>query len=314
MAGTLADEDPECRQCDPHAGTSSLWQEWVASPDWIETSRHYGEILIGEITLVVDVFDSDETLPPKQQAWGTSLLCPASRGLQSRSLKVASLAQPAAPKTQSVDSRPIVWLVEDDDHVRVALSRMLRNNALDVRAFQSPLSFLSSYSTEQPGCVLLDYCLPELNGAEVQQRLADAMLRVPVIFMSGTAGINDAVGVMRWGAVDFLEKPFSGQTLMERIREAIRKDQKQRASKFHFADLSDRIRRLSPRERQVMSLVVDGLATKKIARRLDVSHKTIEVHRSNITKKMKAESVPHLVRMVTEYRILSTNPEDRAAN
>lgn len=208
---------------------------------------------------------------------------------------------------------PTVWIVEDDDDVRQTLVRLLSRDSWRVEAFSSPLSFFDEFRIDSSGCILIDYCLPEMDGAEVQRRLTELHAYQPVVFMSAHAGIRETSAVMRNGAIDFLEKPFSSSELLTRIEAAVELDSERREDWRRIETTRQRLAGLTPRETEVMGLVVAGLATKNIARKLNISHKTVEVHRSNITKKMCVDSVPDLVRIVTEYRLLvRPNPEHPA--
>lgn len=201
------------------------------------------------------------------------------------------------------NSTGTVWVIEDDQVIRDGISRSLMIYGLEVRAYKDSESFLDEYDPEQPGCLVIDYWLPEMNGGELYSELQSQGISIPAIFMSGSVRIKDVVQVMRLGAVDFLEKPFTLDSLYEKVLIAIEADRRLRTDGSRLVSVKDRIDSLTPREKEVMDLVVEGYQTKMIARRLDISHKTVEVHRSNITKRMKVKSVVDLVRLVTEFRL-----------
>ncbi|MFG0253808.1 MAG: response regulator transcription factor, partial [Rhodopirellula sp. JB053] len=170
-------------------------------------------------------------------------------------------------------------------------------------------AFLDQYCDGGPGCLVLDLSLAGMSGHALQEAMVERDIRIPILFMSGNAGIQDATKSLRLGAVDFLEKPLDITQLKQRVADAIEADRVSRGRQSRLDEIGHLIEGLSPREREIMYLVVDGLATKNIASRLDISPKTVEVHRSKITKRMKVESVAQLVAMVTEHRLaVEANP------
>lgn len=196
-----------------------------------------------------------------------------------------------------------VWVVEDEEETRRWICVSLARLGLDVESFVAPESFLENFDHSRPGCLIIDYCLPGKNGAELYAELQSQGIAIPAIFISGVARIRDVAKVMRLGALDFLEKPLSMDLLFEKVRLALKADQRIRIDGTQYISVRDRLASLTPREKEIMDLVVDGLPSKTIARRLDISHKTVEVHRSNITKRMNVRCVAELVKLVTEYRV-----------
>ena len=198
---------------------------------------------------------------------------------------------------------PTVLVVEDDRVMRESLVWLLETAELNVEAYGSPDELLERYDPDQPGCLVLDLQLGKMTGLELWRRLQERGCRHPFIIISGQGDIGAAVQSMHDGAVDFLEKPFDRQLFLGRVRQAIERDANNRHRRVSDLETQSQIDSLTPREREVMGLVVDGKLTKQIARRLDISEKTVEVHRSHVTKKMHVQSVAQLVRLVTEHSL-----------
>ena len=199
--------------------------------------------------------------------------------------------------TKESRRKPIVYIVDDDDGMRRALGILMTTVGYQPAAFAGPRDFLAKYDASQPGCLVLDVRMPEMSGLEVQQHLNRSGSMLPVILVSGHGDIPMAVQAMKDGAFDFLQKPFRDQELLDRINAALKLDAENRASVDRMADLKQRSDSLTPREREVMALVVDGKANKVIAIDLGLSERTVEIHRANVMEKMGARSVAHLVKM-----------------
>jgi two-component system, LuxR family, response regulator FixJ len=193
--------------------------------------------------------------------------------------------------------KPVVYIVDDDDGMRRALTVLITTVGYQPVAFAKPGEFLAKYDPNQPGCLVLDVRMPEMSGLEVQQHLNKAGSMLPVILISGHGDIPMAVQAMKDGAFDFLQKPFRDQELIDRINGALKLDAQNRESVDRLADLTSRQESLTPREREVLGLVVDGKANKVIAIDLGLSERTVEIHRANVMEKMGARSVAHLVKM-----------------
>jgi two-component system, LuxR family, response regulator FixJ len=193
--------------------------------------------------------------------------------------------------------KPVVYIVDDDDGMRRALTVLTTTVGYQPVAFAKPSEFLAKYDPAQPGCLVLDVRMPEMSGLEVQQHLNKAGAMLPVILISGHGDIPMAVQAMKDGAFDFLQKPFRDQELIDRINGALKLDAQNRESVDRLADLKSREDSLTPREREVLALVVDGKANKVIAIDLGLSERTVEIHRANVMEKMGARSVAHLVKM-----------------
>ncbi len=188
-----------------------------------------------------------------------------------------------------------VHLVDDDADVRDALSGLLQAAGLRVQAYARAEDFLASCVAGQPGCLLLDVAMPGMTGPELQAALAASGIDLPVVFLTGHGDIPTAVRVTRAGAVDFLEKPVAGKVLVARVKNALELDAKRRLEGADRRAIRARYAQLSEREREVMALVVTGLSSKEIARRLGISHRTVEVHRTNLMHKMGAARLPDLI-------------------
>lgn len=191
-----------------------------------------------------------------------------------------------------------VFVVDDDEAVRDSLALLLRSVELAVATFNSANEFLDSYDPAAPGCLILDVRLPGMSGLELQQRLADDGADLPIVFITGHGDVPMAVRAMRRGAVDFLQKPFSDQELLDRVQQALAEQSQRRQQSESKAEIAQRIRSLTPREHEVMELIVEGLANKVIANRLGTSQRTVEVHRANVMRKMQADSLARLVHLV----------------
>ena len=194
-------------------------------------------------------------------------------------------------------AKATVYIVDDDDGMRRALTLLMSTVGYHAVAFARPTDFLSKFDPNQPGCLVLDERMPEMSGLEVKQHLNRAGSLLPVILVTGHGDIPMAVQAMKDGAFDFLQKPFRDQDLLDRINAALKQDAENRAAIEKHADLRKRSDSLTPREREVMALVVDGKANKVIAIDLGLSERTVEIHRANVMEKMGARSVAHLVKM-----------------
>jgi RNA polymerase sigma factor (sigma-70 family) len=195
------------------------------------------------------------------------------------------------------DQEPTAFVVDDDPDFRRSLRWLIESDGVRVETFGSAPEFLKDYEPGRPGCLVLDLRMPGMSGLELQEHLQENSIALPVIITTGYGDISTAVKAMKAGAVEFLEKPFDEQKLLERIREAFHLDEQMRAQELEQRQIEDRISRLTEREREVMGLVVAGLSSKEIAKELGVSFKTIASHRAKIMSKMEARSLPHLIRL-----------------
>jgi two-component system, LuxR family, response regulator FixJ len=194
--------------------------------------------------------------------------------------------------------QPTVFIVDDDAAVRDSLSLLMLSANLAAETFAGAQEFLEQVTLDRPGCLILDVRMPHVDGLELQRRLAERGSRLPVIMLSGHGDIPMAVQALRAGALDFIPKPFDSKALLTRVREGIEIDARVREQKLGTAEIEARFARLTPREIEVLKLVVDGLATKSVATELGSSFNTVQNQRASILKKMQAESTADLVRMV----------------
>lgn len=196
-----------------------------------------------------------------------------------------------------MSAAPTVYLVDDDPAVRDALGLLLGTAGLAVKTYASAEEFLRSFRVEQSGCLVLDVTMPGMSGLALQERLRARGASLPIIFLTAHGDIPMSVRALKAGAADFLEKPADGAELLERVRAAIAEDTRRRARDTAHADTRERFARLTTREREIMTRVAAGRANKEIARELDISHRTVEVHRARIMEKMGAGSAVELAAM-----------------
>ena len=197
-------------------------------------------------------------------------------------------------------SQPIVFVVDDDESVRSSLRFLLKSMSLDTQAFAAAGDFLAAYDPVQHGCLVLDVRMPGMSGIELQQQLNLRGAIIPVIFITGHGDIPMAVEAMQHGAHDFLEKPFRDQDLIDRIQHALAKDAKARAALEEHDRIHARLASLTPREHEVLALMVQGKPNKIMAYELGVSQRTLEIHRARVMEKSGAASLAELVRMTMD--------------
>ena len=203
-----------------------------------------------------------------------------------------------------------VHVVDDDESIRSALSRLFRSTGHSVKTFESAQAYLAEASPEEPGCVVLDIKMPGMDGLTLQERMSDRGFQAPIVFVSAHGDISASVRAMKHGAVDFLEKPFEEEDLLGAVDRAIVIDAELRERRSSNARFRRGLENLTSREYEVMTHVIAGKLNKIIARELDVSEKTVKVHRGRVMKKMEARSLAELVRMAERAGVLAAKPHD----
>lgn len=192
---------------------------------------------------------------------------------------------------------PQVFVIDDDQAVRESLGLLLRSMGQRASLFDSAQAFLDQYTPEMCGCIVLDIRMPGMSGVELHQRLKTMGCTIPVIFVTGHGDVPMAVEAMHNGAFDFIQKPFRDQELLDRINHALTWDTEHRSEERRRRSVLEKLASLTPREREVLDCVVQGLANKVIAMDLDLSQRTVEIHRARVMEKMGARSLAELVRM-----------------
>jgi FixJ family two-component response regulator len=207
-----------------------------------------------------------------------------------------------AKPSEVAAAAPTVYVIDDDDGMRRALSLLLSSVGYQTLAFSNPSEFLAQFDPDTHGCLVLDIRMPGMSGLELQQHLNRTGSMLPVIFITGHGDVPMAVQAMKEGAFEFIQKPFRDQDLLDRINHALQQDAESRNNLARRADVVRRLETLTPRERQVMDMVVEGSANKVIAIDLNLSERTVEIHRAKVMEKMGARSVAHLVKLQLSLR------------
>ena len=197
---------------------------------------------------------------------------------------------------------PIIFVVDDDEAVRLSTEMLIRSMGLRVESFESAAEFLEDFDPQQPGCVILDIRMPGMSGLELQEHINGIGATIPIVFVTGHGDVPMAVTAMKAGAVDFIQKPFRDQELIDRVHAALDRDSENREQSRAKEKIQAYVDLLTTRELEVMNLVVDGRANKEIAFDLGLSPRTVEIHRARVMSKMNAGSLPDLVRKYLDWK------------
>jgi FixJ family two-component response regulator len=203
------------------------------------------------------------------------------------------------------DSKSVVFIVDDDPSIRSLLTKLVQSIDLPVEAFASSQEFLSRARPEDPACIILDVRMPGLSGLDLHERLVQSGIEVPVIFITGFGSVPQSVRAMKAGAVDFLEKPFENQALLDAVNRALEKSRLALQHRSELREMRDRIKSLTPREYEVFVRIAAGLANKQVADELALSEKTVKIHRARVMQKMQARTFAELVRMAEKLNIVA---------
>lgn len=196
------------------------------------------------------------------------------------------------------EAEPTVFVVDDDAAVGDAIRLLLKSVGLRSEVYSSATDFLQAYDQEQPGCLILDVRMPGMSGLDLQRRLQELGSKLPIIFVTAHGDVPMAVNALKAGAADFIQKPFRDQDLLDKIQDALKADRTWRTAETELDEIRSQLASLTPREEEVMELVVAGKPNKNIARTLGISQRTVEIHRARVMEKMRARSVPMLVQKV----------------
>ncbi|PXX90425.1 DNA-binding response regulator [Marinobacter vulgaris] len=202
------------------------------------------------------------------------------------------------------DTQQTVYVVEDDEAVRDSLELLLKSDGKPVRTYENANAFLKDYSDKMAGCIVLDIRMPGMDGMELQKKLNEKHSILPIIFVTGHGDVPMAVDAMKEGAVDFIQKPYREEALLQKIEAALEQDREQRKTLGEKQEILRRVKSLTPREHEIMDRMIAGQANKVIAIELEISQRTVEIHRSRVMHKMGTHSLAHLVRMVLSVKDL----------
>ncbi|MCU7799440.1 MAG: response regulator [gamma proteobacterium symbiont of Lucinoma myriamae] len=200
---------------------------------------------------------------------------------------------------------PSVFIVDDDKQVRSALTLLMESVGLKAESFASAHDYLEQFDAAKPGCLILDVRMPGISGLDLQARLSAEVIHPPIIIITGHGDVPMAVRAVTAGAVDFIEKPFNNQSMLDNVHRAIELDAKQRGESSRLQDVEQRYNELTPREKEVLQFVIDGKRNKIIASEMHISQSTVEAHRSKVMDKMLAKTLSDLMRMALLLKLIS---------
>lgn len=209
-----------------------------------------------------------------------------------------------------MNREPTVFIVDDDDEVRDAIALLMSSVGLPAKGFASAQAFLADFDPQRPGCLVLDVRMRGMSGLELQVRLASEPMHPPIVMITGHGDVPMAVRAVKAGAVDFLEKPFNDQALLDAVQRAFALDAQQRGQASQLADIEQRLLRLTRREREVLAKIVAGRRNKVIAAELGISQSTVEAHRAKVMEKLEARSLSELMRMMLLHDATGGPPEE----
>ncbi|MES9994266.1 MAG: response regulator transcription factor [Candidatus Thiodiazotropha sp.] len=195
-------------------------------------------------------------------------------------------------------SKPTVFVVDDDEEVRGALKLLFESVGLPVICYPSAVDYLQQFDDSLPGCLVVDIRMPGMSGLDMQEKLAEQPIHPPVIIITGHGDVPMAVRAVQAGAVNFIEKPFRDQILLDSVHRAIEMDAERRGEASRLSEIHEHLNQLTPREREVLDLVISGMRNKNISEQLGITLSTVEAHRSRVMEKMQADTLSHLMRMM----------------
>ena len=194
--------------------------------------------------------------------------------------------------------KPTVFVVDDDEEVRSALKLLFESVGLPVICYASAVEYLDQFDDSLPGCLVVDIRMPGMSGLDMQEKLIERPVHPPVIIITGHGDVPMAVRAVQAGAIDFIEKPFRDQILLDSVHRAIEQDAEKRGEASRLSEIREHLDQLTPREREVLELVISGMRNKNISEQLGITLSTVEAHRSRVMEKMQADSLSHLMRMM----------------